>query len=94
MDCTWLPHRRLSLLIGFTPPVVIELVETSIIANCAAPGLDEMPLTRDHHAAETRESYRRTEPMGRYRMPSEIAGTMAFPCSARCFMCHAPDAGR
>lgn len=74
--------------------MAIETAETSIIANCAAPGPDEMPQTRDHHAAETRESYRRAEPKGRYGMPSEIAGTVAFLCSGRCFMCHGPEVGR
>jgi NAD(P)-dependent dehydrogenase (short-subunit alcohol dehydrogenase family) len=68
-------------LIGLTRQMAIELAEQGITANCVAPGPIETPLTRVHHSAETRESYRRTVPMRRYGTPAEIAGMTAFLCS-------------
>lgn len=70
-------------LIGLTRQMAVELAGAGITANCVAPGPVETPLTRDHHSAETRESYRRTVPMRRYGDPSDIAETVAFLCSER-----------
>lgn len=68
-------------LIGLTRQMAIELAERCITVNSVAPGPIETPMTRDHHSAETRETYNRTVPMRRYGEPSEIADTVAFLCS-------------
>ncbi|MFT4067351.1 SDR family NAD(P)-dependent oxidoreductase [Paraburkholderia sp.] len=68
-------------LIGLTRQMAIELADAGITANCVAPGPIDTPLTRAHHSAETRESYRRTVPMRRYGTPAEVAAITAFLCS-------------
>ncbi|MBN3754326.1 SDR family oxidoreductase [Paraburkholderia sp. Tr-20389] len=68
-------------LIGLTRQMAIELAHDGITVNCVAPGPIDTPLTRAHHSAGTRKSYRRTVPMQRYGQPSEIATAVAFLCS-------------
>jgi len=65
-------------IIGATKALAVELAKRSITVNCVAPGLIATEMT----AALPLDELAQMVPMRRIGQPSEVAGVVAFLCSA------------
>jgi 3-oxoacyl-[acyl-carrier protein] reductase len=69
--------------ISFTKSLAPELGPFGINVNCVAPGWVQTEMTDEALAdTATRDSIRRSSPLGRVATPEEIAGPIVFLCSA------------
>lgn len=69
-------------VINLSQVMAVELADHGIRVNVVAPGPVETPMAANSHSAEMRESWLGVLPMRRYATPEEIAGAIAFLCSA------------
>jgi len=70
-------------VIGMTKALAKEVAPSCIRVNCVSPGVIETEMTRPL-GAETLASLSNDTPLGRYGMPSDVAGITAFLCSDNC----------
>ncbi len=68
-------------IIGFTKSLAKEVGSRGITANCVAPGFIDTDMTRALSEAQ-REALNSQIPLGRLGQPADIAGAVAFLCSA------------
>ena len=68
-------------IIGFTKSLAKEVGSRGITANCVAPGFIDTDMTRALNEAQ-REALNSQIPLGRLGQPADIAGAVAFLCSA------------
>jgi 3-oxoacyl-[acyl-carrier protein] reductase len=68
-------------IIGFTKSLAKEIGSRGITANAIAPGFIDTDMTRALNEAQ-RETVNAQIPLGRLGQPADIAGAVAFLCSA------------
>jgi len=65
-------------LMQLTRQMALDLGPHGITANAVAPGPIDTPMVIAHHSADTRRSFTSRIPLGRYGLPDEVAGAVAF----------------
>ena len=67
-----------SAVMGMTRQAALELGPLGITVNAVAPGPVDTPMTRTTHNEQTRETYKKLIPVGRYGKVEEMADAAVF----------------
>lgn len=76
-SCETVYSATKAAVIGLTKALARELAPSNIQVNCVAPGAIDTKMN-DNLTAEDRTAFSEEIPMGRFGLPSEIAGVVSF----------------